>query len=254
VGDQQRLRKDAAELVALNPEVILAGVGGTTQILLEATRTLPIVFAQSIDPVGSGHVKSLARPGGNATGFTQFEYSLSAKWLELLKEIAPRVNRVAVLRETGVAAIGQWAIIQAAGQSLGVELSPIELRDADSIQRDVAEFDKGSNGGLIVAVSALSQFHRELIVRLAARYQMPAVYPYRFFVSGGGLISYGPDLISLYRLAATYVDRILRGEKPANLPVQSPTKYELTINLQTAKTLGLTIPPTLLARADEVIE
>jgi putative ABC transport system substrate-binding protein len=254
VGDQGRLRRDAAEMVALGPDVILAGVGGTTQMLLEATRTVPIVFAQSIDPVGSGHVASLARPGGNATGFTQFEYSLSAKWLELLKEIAPQVKRVGVLREVGVAAVGQWAIIQASGQALGVEVRPVELRDAGGIERDLAETAQQPNTGLVVAVSALSQLHRGLIVALAARHKLPVVFPYRFFVTGGGLISYGPDLIGLYRSAATYIDRILKGEKPADLPVQTPNKYELVINLKTAKALGLTVPATLLARADEVIE
>jgi putative ABC transport system substrate-binding protein len=254
VGDQARLRRDAAELVALNPEVILAGVGGTTAMLLEATRKIPIVFAQGIDPVGNLHVASLARPGGNATGFTQFEYALSAKWLELLKEIAPQVKRVAVLREVGVAAVGQWAIIQAAAPTFGMEVSPIELRNAAGIERDLSLFAREPNGGLVVAVSALSQLHRGLIVRLAAQHGLPAVYPYRFFTAGGGLMSYGPDLIALYRSAASYVDRILRGEKPADLPVQAATKHELTINLKTAKALGLAVPPALLARADEIIE
>jgi putative ABC transport system substrate-binding protein len=253
-NDVARLRGEAAELVGLGPDVILAGVGATTVALQDATRTVPIVFAQGVDPVGSFQVRSLARPGGNTTGFTQFEYGLSAKWLELLKEAAPGVTRVAVLRETGVAAIGQWAVIQAAASSLGVELIPIHLRDAGGIERDVTAFASEPNGGLIVVVSTASQIHRGLIVGLAARHRLPTVYPYRFFVTHGGLISYGPDLVGLYRRAAGYVDRILRGEKPADLPVQSPTKYELAINLKTAKALGLTVPPSLLARADEVIE
>jgi putative ABC transport system substrate-binding protein len=253
-GDLARLRKDAAELVALAPDVVLAGVGATIPALLEASHTVPIVFAQGLDPVGAGFVESLARPGGNATGFTQFEYSLSGKWLEVLKEVAPGVTRVGVLREAGPAGIGQWAIIQAVAQSSGVELSPINLRDASEIERAVTAFARTPNGGLIVVVSALSLFHRELLIALAARYQLPAVYPYRFFVMGGGLISYGPDLINQYRRAASYVDRILRGEKPGDLPVQAQTKYELVINLKTAKALGLTVPEMLLARADEVIE
>ena len=215
---------------------------------------MPIVFAQGLDPVGAGFVESLARPGGNATGFTQFEYSLSGKWLEMLKEVAPGVTRVGVLREAGPAGIGQWAIIQAVAQASGVELSPINLRDPGEIERAVTAFARAPGGGLIAIVSASSQFHRELIVLLAARHQLPVVYPYRFFVTGGGLMSYGPDLINQYRRAAGYVDRILKGEKPSDLPVQTATKFELTINLKTAKALGLDVPPTLLARADEVIE
>ena len=254
VGDTARLRKDAAELVALGPDVIVAGVGATTLALQEASRTVPIVFAQGLDPVGSDQIVSLARPGTNATGFTQFEYGLSAKWLELLKEIAPQVTRVGVLREPGAAGIGQWAIIQAAASSLGVELSPIGLRDAAGIERALTSFARDPKGGLVVAVSSASQLHRELIVTLAARHQLPAVYPYRFFVSHGGLISYGPDLVGLYRRAAGYVDRVLKGEKPSDLPVQSATKYELAINLKTAKALGLTVPLILQQRADEVIE
>ena len=254
-GDAARVRRDAGELIALGPDVILAGVGGTTAPLQQATRTVPVVFAQGVDPVGSGVVASLARPGGNATGFTQFEYSLSGKWLELLKELAPRVTRVAVLRETGAAGIGQWAIIQAVAQSLGVESSPIDLqRDTGEIERAVSAFAREPNGGLIVVVSGASLIHRELILTLSARHRLPVVYPYRFFVVGGGLVSYGPDLVGQYRRAAAYVDRILKGEKPADLPVQAPTKYELAINLKTAKALGLTVPATLLARADEVIE
>jgi ABC-type uncharacterized transport system substrate-binding protein len=253
-GDAARLRRDAAELVALAPDVVLAGVGATIPALLEASRTVPIVFAQGLDPVGAGFVEHLARPGGNATGFTQFEYSLSGKWLEMLKEVAPGITRAAVLREDGPAGVGQWAIIQAVAQSSGVELSPINLRTAGEIERAVGAFARAASGGLIVVVSASSQIHRELIVSLAARHQLPVVYPYRFFVTGGGLMSYGPDLINQYRRAASYVDRILRGEKPGDLPVQAQTKYELVINLKTAKALGLEIPSTLLARADEVIE
>jgi putative tryptophan/tyrosine transport system substrate-binding protein len=253
-GDVARLRKDATELVALGPEVILAGVGATTTALLEASRTVPVVFAQSIDPVGAGQVESLARPGGNATGFIQFEYSLSGKWLELLKEVAPRVTRVGILRESGAAAIGQWAIIQTVANSLDVELKPIGLSDAGEIERAVSAFAGSPNGGLIVVVSAASLIHRELIVTLAARHQLPVVYAYRVFVTGGGLMSYGPDIPGQYRRAAGYVDRILKGEKPGDLPVQRPTKYELVINLKAAKALGLEVPATLLARADEVIE
>jgi putative tryptophan/tyrosine transport system substrate-binding protein len=253
-GDAARLRRDAAELVALAPDVVLAGVGATPTALLEASRTVPIVFAQGIDPVGSGLIESLARPGGNGTGFIQFEYSLSGKWLELLKEVAPRIMRVGILREPGSAGIGQWAIIQAVANSLDVELKPIGLSDAGEIERGVSAIASSANGGLIVVVSGASLIHRELIVRLAARHQLPAVYAYRVFVTGGGLMSYGPDITGQYRRAASYVDRILKGEKPGDLPVQRPTKYELVINLKAAKALGLEIPPTLLARADEVIE
>jgi putative tryptophan/tyrosine transport system substrate-binding protein len=253
-SDIGRLRRDAAELVGLNPDLILAGVGPTTEALRQASRTVPIVFAQAVDPVGSGNVASLARPGGNATGFLQIEYSLSGKWTELLKEVAPRVMRVGVLRETGSAGIGQWAVIQAASSAHGVELSPISVNSAGEIERGISAFARDSNGGLIAVVSAGSQIHRELIATLAARHQLPVVYPYRFFVAGGGLISYGPDLIGQYRRAAAYVDRILKGEKPADLPVQAPTKYELVVNLKTAKGLGLAIPPSVLGRADEVIE
>jgi putative tryptophan/tyrosine transport system substrate-binding protein len=253
-SDGVRLRKDAAELVALGPDVVLAGVGATTTTFQQISRTVPIIFAQSIDPVGNGYVESLARPGGNTTGFTQFEYGLSAKWLELLKEVAPAVTRVGVLREAGTAGVGQWAIIQAAASSFGVEVIPIQLRDASGIEAALNGFARDPNGGLIVAVSAASQIHRELIVTLAARHRLPAVYPYRFFVAHGGLISYGPDLVSQYRRAAGYVDRVLKGAKPAELPVQSPTKYELAINLKTAKALGITVPLILQQRSDEVIE
>jgi len=254
VGDLARLRKDAAELVALRPEVILAGVGATTLALQQATRTVPIVMTQSIDPVGSGYVESLARPNGNVTGFMQLEFSLAGKWMELLKEVAPGVARVGVLREPGTAGIGQWAIIQAVAQPLGVELRPIDLSNAAEIERAVSAFARAPNGGLIVAVSAASLVHRELIISLAARHRLPAVYAYRVFVTSGGLITYGPDISSQYRRAAGYVDQILKGEKPGDLPVQSPTKYELVINLRTAKALGLEVPATVLARADEVIE
>ena len=234
VGNQARLQRDAAELIALNPEVILAGVGATIATLLQATRTVPIVFAQGIDPVGNSYVESLARPGGNSTGFMQFEYSLSGKWLELLKEVAPPVVRVAVLREPGVAGIGQWAIIQAVAQSLGLELKPIELNAPEQIERAIATFARSPNGGLIIIVSAAALHHRELIISLAARHRLPAVYAYRIFVTDGGLISYGADIAGQYRRAAGYVDRILKGEKPGDLPVQAPTKYELVINRTTA--------------------
>jgi ABC-type uncharacterized transport system substrate-binding protein len=211
-------------------------------------------MAQGVDPVGNGFIDSLARPGGNITGFIQFEYSLAGKWMELLKEVAPGITRVGVLREPGVAAIGQWAMIQAVGQSLGAELKPIGLRDAGEIERAVTAFARSPNGGLIVVVSAAALTHRELVVALAARHRLPTVYAYRVFVTSGGLIAYGPDIASQYRRAAGYVDRILKGEKPADLPVQAPTKYELVINFKTAKALGLDIPATVLSRADEVIE
>jgi putative ABC transport system substrate-binding protein len=253
-GDIARLRTDAAELVALGPDVILAGVGATTAALLQTTRSVPIVFAQGIDPVGAGSVESLARPGGNATGLIQFEYNLSGKWLELLKEIAPEVTRVAIVREPGEAGVGQWAVIQAVAPALGVELKPIGLRDAGEIERAVTAFAQTPNSGMILAVSASSLLHRNLIVALAARHRLPVVYPYRYFVTGGGLISYGADIAGQYRRAAAYVDRILKGEKPADMPVLAPEKYELVINLKTAKVLGLTLPESLLARADEVIE
>ena len=250
------LRRHAAELAALAPDVIVAATGTATAApLLQATRTVPIVFVQVIDPVGAGFVESLARPGGNATGFTSFEYGLSGKWLELLKQIAPGVTRAAVLRDPAVASgIGQFAAIQAVAPSLGVELSPVDVRDAAEIERAVTAFARSGNGGLIVTASPVAARHRDLIVTLAARHRLPAVYGARHYVAGGGLISYGPDLIDQYRRAAGYVDRILKGEKPADLPVQAPTKFELVINLKTAKALGLDVPPTLLARADEVIE
>jgi putative ABC transport system substrate-binding protein len=255
-ADADRSRTYAAELVALAPDVIVASGSTGVAGLLQTTRTVPIVFVNVIDPVGAGYVARLARPGGNATGFTAFEYSLSGKWLELLKEIAPNLTRIAILRDPALAAgIGQFAAIQAmAPSSLGVELSPIDVRDGGEIERDVATFARESNGGLIVTGSSSAAVHRELIVMLAARHRLPAVYPFRYFVTSGGLISYGPDPIDVFRRAAGYVDRILKGEKAADLPVQAPTTYELAINLKTAKALGLTLPPSLLARADEVIE
>jgi len=254
-GDAELFRRHGLELVALAPDVILAGGGAVVPSLLQATRTIPIVFTLTPDPVGAGFVESLARPGGNATGFTIFEYGISGKWLELLKEIAPHVTRAAVIRDPAIAAgLGLWGAIQSVAPSLGVELRPLGVRDAGEIERVVTAFARSSNGGLIVTGSTLAVVHRELITTLAARYRLPAVYPQRSFVTVGGLISYGPDSIDPYRQAAGYVDRILRGEKPADLPVQAPTKYELVINLKTAKTLGLTVPETLLARADEVIE
>jgi ABC-type uncharacterized transport system substrate-binding protein len=255
VADADRIRKYAAELVALAPDVILAPGSATTGPLLQATRTIPIVFATIPDPVGAGFVESLARPGGNATGFIAFEYGLSAKWLEFLKQIAPGVTRAAILRDSAVASgIGQFGAIQSVAPSVGVEVSPVNVRDAAEIERAVAAFARASNSGLIVTGSALTAVHRALIVTLAARYRLPAVYPGRYWVAGGGLISYGPDRVDQYRLAAGYVDRILKGEKPADLPVQTPTKYELAVNLKTAKALGLDVPTTVLARADEVIE
>ena len=254
-GETGFTQKYANELVALAPDVILASGGTVTGPLLQATRTVPIVFTQTADPVAAGFVASLARPGGNATGFTTAEFGTSAKWLELLKEIAPGLTRAAILRDPTIpAGIGQFASIQSVAPSFGVELSPVDVRDASEIERDVSAFARGSNSGLIVTSSGLAAVHRELIIALAARYRLPAIYSYRYFATSGGLISYGPDPIDQYRRAAGYVDRILRGEKPADLPVQAPTKYELAINLKTAKALGLTVPPTLLARADEVIE
>jgi ABC-type uncharacterized transport system substrate-binding protein len=250
----ENYHKFAAELVALAPDAILAP--GTSLVhMLQATRTIPIVFPIAADPVGSGLVESLSQPGGNATGFLLFEYDLSAKWLELLKEIVPGVTRVAVLRDpTAITGIGQFAVIQSVARSVGVEVSPLNLRDAGETERAVTAFARSSNGGLIVAGSALATVQRNMIVELAARHRLPAVYFERLFVASGGLISYGADLADQYRRAAGYVDRILRGEKPADLPVQAPTKYELVINLKTAKALGLDIPAAVLARADEVIE
>jgi len=254
-GDAARRRRYAAELVARAPDLILAaGVPETADVHAES-RSMPVVFAQAVDPVGAGAVLSLARPGGSSTGFMQFEYSLGGKWPELLKEIAPQVKRAAVLRDPSTpAGIGQWAVLQAMAPSFSMELSPVGVVDPTETARGIAAFASGESSGMIVPVSAPATRHRQLIVAQAAQHRLPAIYPYRSFVIAGGLVSYGPDLTSQYRQAASYVARILRGEKPADLPVQAPTKYELVINLKTAKTLGLTIPDTLLARADEVIE
>ena len=254
-GDAERIRKYAAELAALAPDVILAGAGAVVPSLLQATRTVPIVFTQTPDPVGAGFVNSLAQPGGNVTGFTSFEYGISAKWLELLKEIAPRVTRAAVIRDAAIASgTGQWGALQSVAPSFGVELSPVNMRDADEIERAVAAFARSPNGGVILTGSTLAVIHRDLIVTLAARHKLPAVYSGRFFVTAGGLTSYGIDQTEPYRLAAGYVDRILKGEKPADLPVQQPTKIHLAINMKAAKAIGLEVPAGLLARADEVIE
>jgi ABC-type uncharacterized transport system substrate-binding protein len=254
-ADADAIRRQAGEVVALAPDVILAHGSPTLGPLLQATRTVPIVFTVVADPVGGGFVDSLARPGGNVTGFMLFEYSLSGKLLELLKQIAPGVTRVAVLRDPAIpSGTGQFGVIQALAPSLKVEVSPVNVRDAPEIERAITAFARSSNGGLIVTGSALAELHRDLIVTLAARHKLPAVYFNRFFVASGGLISYGTDLIDQYRQAAGYVDRILKGEKPADLPVQAPTKYELVINLKTAKALGLDMPTSVLARADEVIE
>ena len=280
-GDIALIRKYTAELLALSPDVIVTG-GRAASVVPEVQksgRAMPVVFVQGVDPVGTGYVASLARPGGNVTGFTQLEYTLSGKWLQLLREVAPGITRAAVLRETGGAGIGQWAVIQAAASPLAMELSPVNAHDPAEIERAVAAFARAAhsaskdareragdtrpepgssahepNGGLIVVVSSAATVHRDLIIALAAKHRLPAIYPYQYFVTGGGLLSYGPDLIDQYRRAAGYVDRILKGEKPADLPIQAPTRYELAINLKTAKALGLDVPAALLARADEVIE
>src|SRR5262245_27732556 len=251
----ERLRRHTAEMVALAPDVILANGTRVVAPLLQATRTLPVVFGTVVDPVGSGFVASLARPGGNATGFTAFEYGTSGKWVELLKQIAPQTMRAAVLRDPSISSgSGQLGAMQAVGPLLGVDISPVDVRDAGEIERVVTEFARSPNGGLIMTASAAGIRQRDLVVALAGRHRLPSVYPYVYFATGGGLVSYGPDFVDQFRRAAGYVDRILKGEKPAELPVQAPTKYELVINLKTAKALGLDIPPTLLARADEVIE
>ena len=248
-------RKHAAELVALAPDLILATGSPTVAALQQATRSVPIVFVNVADPVGAGFVDGLARPGGNITGFALYEYSMSGKFLELLKEIAPRVTRVAVLRDPAIAAgSGQLGVIQALAPSFGVELTPIGVRETGEIERGISAIAHGPNGGVIVTGSPLAVIHRELIIALAARHRLPAVYFYRFFVREGGLISYGPDSIDPYRRAAGYVDRILKGEKPADLPVQAPTKFELAINVKTAKAIGVELPTSILLRADEVIE
>jgi putative tryptophan/tyrosine transport system substrate-binding protein len=254
-GNDELTRRYAAELATLAPEAILATGSASMAPLLQATRTVPIVFAIVPDPVGAGFVDSLARPGGNATGFTSFDYGIGAKWVELLKEIAPRVTRAAVLRDPAIAGgIGVWGAIQTAAPSLALEVNPVNMRDAGEIERALAAFARSPNGGLIVTGSPLAFVHRDLIVSLAARHKLPAVYLERYLIAAGGLISYGPDFLDQYRRAASYVDRILKGDKPADLPVQTPTKYELVINLKTAKALGLDIPTSVLARADEVIE
>jgi putative ABC transport system substrate-binding protein len=248
-----RRRSEAAELVALSPDVIFAN--GTTAVAALATRSVPIVFANVTDPVSGGFVASLAKPGGNITGFTIYDWTMGAKWMELLKEIAPYVTHVGVIRDpTLTASIGQLAVIQSAARSIGLEVSPLGGRDARDIEQTVTEFAGGSNRGLIATGGPLTTDNRDLIISLAARHRLPAVYPYRFYVADGGLISYGADSLDQMRQAAGYVDRILKGEKPADLPVQSATKFELVINLKTAKAIGLTVPPSLLSRADEIIE
>jgi len=254
-GDASRYHRLAAELVALTPDVILAVGGTATGALQQASRTVPVVFVDTTDPVNRGLIASMARPGGNTTGFVQFEFSISGKWLELLKEISPSVSRVAVIRDpVQFSGVGALAAIQTAAPSFGVEVSPVDPRDGKEMERAITSFARGSNGGLIVMASGSAEVHRKLIINLAAQHRLPTIYPYRFYVTGGGLISYGPNVLDQFRLGAGYVDRILKGEKPAELPVQAPTKLELVINLKTAKTLGLTVPPALLTRADEVIE
>jgi len=254
-GDAGLIHKYAGELVALGPDVVMAFTSAAVPPLQQVTRAIPIVFAIVADPVGAGYVESLARPGGNVTGFITFEYALGGKWLELLKEIAPRTARVAVLRDSAIAAgPAEFGAIQTVAPSLGVELRPVDMRNAGEIERAITVFAASSNGGLIITGSAAATVHRELIIALAARHRLPAVYYARYYVTGGGLISYGPDLLDQCQRAAGYVDRILKGAKPADLPVQAPTKYELFINIKTARALGLDVSPTLLARADEVIE
>jgi len=256
-GDDAKMRKSAAELVALAPEVILATGSASMGPLMQisGSGTVPIVFVIVPDPVGAGYVDSLARPGGNATGFSLFEYSIGGKWLDLLKQVAPAITRVAALRDPAISGgLGQYGAVQSAASSFGVDASAINVRDATEIERAVTAFAATSGGGLIVTGSPGSFVHRGLIVTLAARHKLPSIYPERSFIADGGLISYGPDFVDQYRRAAGYIDRILKGEKPANLPVQAPTKYELVINLKTVKALGLTVPQSLLSRADEMIE
>ena len=254
-GDPDDNRRNAAELVALTPDLIFASGSAAVGPLLQATRTIPVVFAIVPDPVGAGYVASLARPGRNATGFASFEFGIGAKWLELLKQLIPALTRAAVIRDPSITAgLGQWGAIQATAPSFGVELTPISLSDTAELENDIASFARSSNGGLIVTGSGLAVVHRDLIVKLVARYKLPAVYYERYFVAAGGLISYGPNYVEQYRQAAAYIDRILKGEKPSDLPVQTPTKYELVINLKTAKALGLDVPLQLQQRADEVIE
>jgi len=253
-GDTNRFHQCAAELVTAAPHVILAASASTMDPLLQRTRSIPIVFAQVPDPVGSGYVASLSHPGGNVTGFTQFDFSIAAKWLELLKTIAPSLTRVMVLRDLDTTGVGQFGAIQSAAQSIGIEAIPAGVRDVSEIEVAVVEFTRSANGGLIVTGSAPAAVHRDYIIRLAARQKLPAIYPFRYFVQSGGLMSYGPNTIEPYRRAAGYVDRILKGEKPADLPVQAPTKYDLTINMKTAATLGISVPQSLNAVVDEVIE
>ena len=254
-GDAERARAYAVELVALAPDLIVTSGASTTGVVLQANRTVPVVFVGAADPVAAGFVDSLARPGGNATGFTSYEYSISAKWLELLKQLAPGVKRVAVFRDPAISAgTGQFGSIQTAAPSFGVELTPINVRAATQIEESVDAFARPGNGGLIATPSASILAHRNMIIRLAAQHKLPTVYYARFYVAGGGLASYGPDYVDQYRRGAEYVDRILKGEKPADLPVQAPTKYELVINLKTAKALGIDVPTSVLVRADEVIE
>ena len=255
LGSAASIHKSAVELLALAPDVVVAGGSAPTEALLRETRSVPIVFAIVPDPLGAGFVKSLRKPGGNVTGFMQAEFNLSGKWLELLKEIAPTVTQVAVLRDpTITAGIGQFAVIQSVSPSLSLDVTPVDIRNAAEIESDVASFARAPNGGLILTTTPLALIHSDLILDLGARHRLPTVYSTRSYVVRGGLISYGANFLDLYRRTADYVDRILKGEKPADLPVQTPMKYELVINLKTAKTIGLTIPPTLLARADEVIE
>jgi putative ABC transport system substrate-binding protein len=254
-GNEDDTRKYAAELVALAPDVIFTSGSAGVGPLRRATHTVPIVFVLIVDPVGTGYVDSMARPGGNATGFTSFDYSIGAKWLELLKEIAPSVTRAAVVRDPAITAgIGMWGAIQSVSPSVAIEVSPINVGDADEIERALTAFAGSPNGGLILTGSALAVVHRDLIIGLAARHRLPTVYYDSYFVAAGGLISYGADNVEQYRLASSYVDRILKGEKPSDLPVQAPTRYELVINLKTAKALGLSVPQSILARADKVIE
>jgi len=253
-GDAARLSADAAELIRLRPDAVVAGAGATTKALQLASRKVPIVFAEGIDPIGGGCVDSLARPGGNTTGFIALDYSLAGKWLELLKEIAPQIARAAVLRGPGTPGIGQWAVLQATAQALGVELKPVTLADAGEIERALAAYARDPDCGLVVTASAASLAHHELIVALAAEHRLPAAYAYRSFAAAGGLISYGPEIPRLYRRAALYVNRILRGEQPGDLPVEPPPGYELVINLRTARSLGLEVPRALLMRADEAID
>ena len=255
VGQAKLYRQYAAELVALQPDVLVTTVTDTVRALQRTTRTIPIVFTSVIDPVGSGLIASLSHPGGNATGFSLFEFGISGKWLELLKQISPSINRVAVLRDSAsTRGVGQFAAIQAAASAFGVELRPLDAQEGSEIDRAIGEFAGKAQSGLIVTSSPSALIHRDLIIKVAAQHRLPAIYPFRPFATGGGLASYGPDLVDPHRRAAGYVDRILKGEKPADLPVQAPTKFELVINLKTAKALGLTVSPTLLARADEVIE